>query len=364
MMKLLVTGNGFDLAHGLPVKYTDILDALFDHSQYESNHPNYPLAWLSDEIQAKYSDLELFNFYNSRRHLNGWAGFENTLQDILDFFISNSPHPILDPYMKTTQEENIYLPYNELASLILLHSKYDRSKLWDNLSNQLNSICEFIDLYLENIQAIPTTLTSEQEKSLLPIYNQNYTLYLTFNYTNTYSRYISHIPTISTKPNYPTFFRPQYGKQNEKLNAVHFIHGRSGAKNNLNISPFVLCVHNDIGTIDISDSDQIQRMVFEKSFQRLQKHTGNTYRQWFTLSIKAPQSVAHCETDIFGHSLDVADNDVIRFIINHSTKTTIFYLNQTDYENKIINLVKMYGSMTEVENLFYSGKITFKPIPT
>lgn len=356
-MKLLVTGNGFDLAHGLPVKYTDMLDALFESKQFQTNHPSYPLNWLDAANKEKYSEVELFKHFKSKRTLTGWAGFENELQAIISYFITASPVRL--QYGGTIHGNYRRYQYQDLKSIIDAHAQEDKSLMWNRLSRQLNQVCEFIDLYIQNLKidfnAVPN------KNSLRPIYTEEYGFYLTFNYSYTFQQNFNAATNYFSISSQSTPWSTNFCTQ--------FIHGLAGGShisihNTEFLSPLVLGVHNDVSKVNPSDRDQINRLPFEKSFQRIQKRTGRQYRQWFQNSSQSHSGYSSISTDIYGHSLDVADHDVLHFIIEHSETTRIFYLDQTDYEQKIVNLVKMYGSMTEVEDRFYSGKITFEPIPT
>ena len=365
-MKLLVTGNGFDLAHGLPTTYKDMLTALFSPNKFRENHPHFSLDWLTDDIKQKYANVELLNYFKSQNNLNGWTGFENDLQMIIKYFSSEPPHPKLGN-STPCGDLNSY-KYKELKSIIDVHSwqKKDQNYskiMWKKLSDQLNLVCKFIDLYIQNLH---TDFNHVPEKnSLTPIYTQEYNCYLTFNYSNTFQNcfndavnYFS--PSSSSIPKHPS------QQSTNSIQRVQFIHGKSGTQEiqtdgSETLSPLVLGIHNDLTQIDSTDN-QIYQLRFEKSFQRIQKQTGREFRQWFS-----PQFVTsgtEISTTIYGHSLDVADHDVIKFIIEKSSDTTIYYLDQHDYEQKIVNLIKLYNSVTEVEDRFYSGKITFTPIPT
>jgi len=54
-MNILVIGNGFDLAHGLPTKYTDFLD--FVQAFQKSN--NVPKEKLSEEKEKSMANILL-----------------------------------------------------------------------------------------------------------------------------------------------------------------------------------------------------------------------------------------------------------------------------------------------------------------
>lgn len=360
-MKLLVTGNGFDLAHGLPVKYTDMLDALFDPTLYKKNHPTYSLDWLGAASKEKYSNVELFQHFNSCRNLTGWAGFENELQSIINYFVSYNLQSQHSSPFSSSRNNSSEIQYLQLGSIYINYITKNTSLAWKQLSEQLNEICNFINLYITNLKmdlySIPNL------NALRPIYSEKYGLYLTFNYSDTFQQ------NFNTLTKLLSISGNSFLSSNPVDKHSHFIHGlagssRSSQQNTGSLSPLVLGIHNDVSKIDPSDIDQINRLPFEKSYQRIQKQTGRKYRQWFENPSHEYGNYSSIFTDIYGHSLDVADHDVLNFIIEHSKTSRIFYLNQTDYEQKIINLVKMYGSMTEVEDRFYSGKILFEQIPT
>ena len=52
-MNILVIGNGFDLAHGLPTKYTDFLDFMSDYTRY-LNYPEHEWVWEVDKLGKKH----------------------------------------------------------------------------------------------------------------------------------------------------------------------------------------------------------------------------------------------------------------------------------------------------------------------
>lgn len=356
-MKLLVTGNGFDLAHGLPVKYTDMLDALFDPTLYKKNHPTYSLDWLKPEDKNRFCGVPLLKHFKTRRNLSGWAGFENELQEIITYFISAERHGVHMGGNNIRGDYSAY-EYPELESIIDFHARNDTDLMWTALSDQLNQVCEFIALYICNLKMDFNSVPNKQ--ALKPIYTESYTFYLTFNYSKTFELNYDTAAKDFSVTNQPRFFSMKSYSQ--------FIHGDADTPsipiyNSISLSPLVLGIHNDLSRVNPNDVDAIHRLVFDKSFQRIQKHTGSQYRQWFNAPLHYGQK-APISTDIYGHSMDVADHDVLKYIIEKSATTKIYYLNQSDYEQKIINLVKMYGSMTEVEDRFYSEKITLEQIPT
>ena len=141
---------------------------------------------------------------------------------------------------------------------------------------------------------------------------------LSFNYTNTFeSNYTKNVKT-------------------------HYIHGKAtGSKSNCNI---VLGINEYLNKKERSQN--VDFIDFQKYFQRIQKRTGNEYKNWLSeinnqkYDNKEPKHKLY----IFGHSLDVTDSDIIKeFILNKHIETTIFYHDQQAYENRIRNLIKIIG---------------------
>ena len=72
--RMLVVGNGFDLAHGLPTRYQDMLDALSHDTA----------SWLSPEDRQRYRDNPFIKYFGEYKDLPGWTGFENEIQRIVN----------------------------------------------------------------------------------------------------------------------------------------------------------------------------------------------------------------------------------------------------------------------------------------
>lgn len=71
---------------------------------------------------------------------------------------------------------------------------------------------------------------------------------------------------------------------------------------------------------------------------------------------------------IYGHSLDETDEDVLKYVIGEKRvnerlnlkpkKIIIYYYDSFDYEQKVINLIKLYGRDT-VEEMLEASKFEF-----
>jgi hypothetical protein len=109
---------------------------------------------------------------------------------------------------------------------------------------------------------------------------------------------------------------------------------------------------------------EISYIAFKKYYQRIYKGTGCEYRDWIYKMKEGAKSIeqklrkeypvqipfikftndARHKLYIFGHSLDITDQDILReLILNDNVYTTIFYMNKNDLKRKIANLVKVIG---------------------
>jgi hypothetical protein len=101
-VKILIIGNGFDLAHGLPTKYTDFLETTKRFLEFhQSPLLETPAAKrLSDALSQKkmYAEFcektkgNIWLDYLSARHKlnllkgNNWIDFEDEIQSVVSLF--------------------------------------------------------------------------------------------------------------------------------------------------------------------------------------------------------------------------------------------------------------------------------------
>lgn len=330
--RLLVVGNGFDLAHGLKVTYNDMLNVLFSN-----NRP----SWLTHQQHVKYTYNQLLVHFRKKHISPTWTGFENELMEIINFYKSSIPSGKITTKNSTNTiipDQSLYSEYESLNKTNKLHATYQFDTLWSTLRQMLNDTIDYVDLYLQNIDYDSISIYPAK------IYKKKYDYYLSFNYTDTYKKQIRKVTSID--PSCPAIYPFDTKK--------HFIHGLAGRRVN-GTSQIVLGINSQLRQIDANDENTIHTLYFEKTVQRIQKQTNIYYRKWFSNG-----GADKIYTDIFGHSLSLPDKDVILFLIEHSEQTKIYYYNQQDYEQKIINLIKLYESTEKFEEKYYDNKIIFE----
>ncbi len=372
-MKILVLGNGFDLAHKLPTKYTDFLH--FTRVVLELlNGDISNVSW--EGINSKLKDVILENTGNKSNNLysqegvwrdliennfwfthfqncyinDGWIDFENeiskVIQQIEDALMNElNPFFSIGPNLETAAIEVKYV--EEIILKLENTRRYYPDKLIDDacdkLLKDLNKLIRALELYLvEYVGNMEVDVVSPDIKGINP------TKVLSFNYTDTYNKVYMPINSV------------QYD----------FIHGKASSTSTLETNNMVLGVDEYLPK-DRSDKD-VKFVAYKKYYQRIFKGTGCLYKDWVEV-LQGPTYKDgsgdvilipdNNEVHIFGHSLDVTDKDVLRdLILSSYTETTIYYLDKDDFGRKITNLVKVIGPDELVKRTGGPTKtITFKP---
>lgn len=360
MSDMLIIGNGFDLYHMLPTRYTDFFTFIENWDifieEYEKNellkkgetessknhtislkegslNRNSMLDFAMKTGEYKKENLEYLNqnlacnlwikYLQNRSFSNEkWVDFEKEIEQALTFIedfydrlykvkIGEIPLNVIGAHdmnrinilrEKTFKQIEFRKPLRE-EKATKEKIKEDKISLLNSLKEELNILNTCLRIYLEDfVSKIKPKLFSQQ------IANLEEVRLLNFNYTNTY---IQHYGT-------------------EKLKEQHCVHG-SVSSNNM-----VLGVSDDF-TINA------EYIYFMKYFQRIQKKTGLKYNKWI-LNAGLGDSIYN-RVYIVGHSLSETDKGILEKFFNKemSCGIHIYYHNQESYELQIINLVKMFG---------------------
>ena len=400
-MEILVIGNGFDLAHQLPTKYTDFLEFIKVMKQIVQGVNVKEIVWgklcfsTQAELQGilstepKYFMKEIAPYWNERIKDNiwleyfeksydkeNWVDFEREISNVIksidnDMRLNENENESLDSIMPKSSNEYLanyyaeYFPAVQYIELKPLNISY--KEIRNRLIKDLNNLIISLKFYLEDY-----VLTMEIPVSSPDISKINPDKILSFNYTDTYQRV--------------------YG--NKKDIKYDYIHGevKSGkTKTNLVIG-IDEYLNNDRKNKDI------EFIVFKKYYQRIQKETGCLYLDWVEQikseydsyllkhneairrtydysdgsiqgSIRRDAASYALDKDlpkhnvyIFGHSIDITDKDILKsLILNDNVNTTIFYLNDAVHEQQIANLVLVIGQDELIRRTGGPNKtITFK----
>ena len=362
MSNILIVGNGFDIYHKLPTRYTDFLflvqhwddffqaykeiqesemtsgkceqfdvrvddngkltvEALDDYTQHAYCLKFDRIKQL-DEIIRK--NLWIKYFIETSYNKDGWIDFEAEIERFLvniEEFFSITATQYADKSLREVLGSDCYdivrflmnntkvLPSNEEVYYNISYSQILQGSVKKTLLNvlldSLNELIEALSIYMEEFVAnIKIRLFSKQIRTL-PDLNL-----LSFNYTCTY--------------------KTVYG--GTKLKHTHQIHGSLQEKD------IVLGISDD-------QFDNLEYIYFQKYFQRIQKRTGTFYQEWIS---KKASSLNDELVDVYimGHSLGRTDKGILDdFFLNEDwvRQITIYYHEQKAYEDLVIALITLYG---------------------
>ena len=413
-MNILVIGNGFDLAHGLPTKYTDFLEWIvaevefWEHLKMQGREManrimSLPLILNIPEDRKRKMDInstishqvELWDCINDnvwfeyflQCDMHGdenWIDFESEISEVIQTLDSDVRGNLYDIIHR--------LSINFLADKFLNHQNYIDNdgfmteeerrnyvekppisflELRNILLRDLNKVIRALEIYLSDY------VSELKIEGVLPeIKNIEINYVLSFNYTNTYEKIYGS------------------GKDIE----YEYIHGKANINNTINSNNMVLGIDEYLP--DNRKNKDIEFIAFKKYFQRIHKETGCKYKEWvdeiktgyekyqrrqndawaeiiesfkdgsinqipYQKQVFCEKIQEECPTHklyIFGHSLDVTDGDILRdLILNDNVYTTIYYLNKDVMGQQIANLVKVIGQDELIKRTGGSKKtIAFK----
>ena len=399
-MNILVIGNGFDLAHGLPTKYTDFLEfckiisriyiseTLDEHiykvMYLESSNLNeeikqqlldvftsrkvfsdiddngddiyiittdYPK---SDELYALIKD-NFWTEYFLQCDMHGdenWIDFESEVSGVIQsldddmhglsqvYNIEDIVYDLSNGFLKEKYSDYITVvpPKNPVDNGLSnrITFKEIRNKLLDDLNKLIRALEIYLCEYVEKI---------EIEKKSLYIDTLDIDFILSFNYTHIFSK----LYNVSNR------------SKQEVVDPFDYIHGKTDISNTVETNNMVLGI--DEYLLDDRKNKDIEFIAFKKFYQRIYKETGSKYKTWLDVIKKNgrelkekykkeyPDQVPFNQYGdkihrlyIFGHSLDITDKDILReLILNDNVYTTIFYHSKDTMGQQIANLVKVIG---------------------
>lgn len=405
-MNILVIGNGFDLAHGLPTKYTDFLEFCNVVDLIYKSNKNYTfksfeirlLDWsckreikeaLKKDFQEykkgvdneKLKSYDIYTYINNNAWIeyfmdiykeriengkDGWIDFESEISQIImsitDVMIENG-HSLYDQEInfRDGNTYNLYQGYIKILELIkkvnnihvLVRISY--LDIRNHLLNDLNRLIYALEIYLRDfLNKVMITKVSKDIKNL------DIDCVLSFNYTDTYNKL--------------------YDKNSKIL--YDYIHGKADINNTIDTNNMVLGIDEYLSKKRRNKDTEF--IAFKKYYQRIHKQTGCRYKEWMdeikidykkfinnqrNLNNQSRNGVCYAKNFtfknmkpgvetivfdtgkyekhnlyIFGHSLDITDKDILRdLILNDNVYTTIYYPDKEELGRKIANLVKVIG---------------------
>ena len=358
--KILLIGNGFDLAHGLPTSYKDFLDfckmvrELYTYPIIDNEYNQKKLIdWntdktikskllecyenrkncFEDKITTQCKELdELYdcikenvwiNYFLEREKSIGenWIDFESEISNVVQAIETLKGYIERDEDVlkikDTKQQTIIYFLKIAKKSLQDVFNLKRIDGFIEDISIELDKLIRSLEIYIcEFVNEIDIIKENDDIKTITPDY------VLSFNYSNTYERI--------------------YGQSKEVT--YDYIHGKADIENNVDTCNLVLGIDE---YLEDDKNDKLEFIAFKKFYQRIYKSTDSTYMKWVEQIKKYPE-VNH-NLFIFGHSLDKTDRDILKLLrCNDNVTTKIYYYRKNKNDKKelgklIKNLVRIMG---------------------
>lgn len=362
--KILLIGNGFDLAHGLPTSYSYFLDFCdkvekkfnfqsgINEKDYKTNELN---DWnIDDSIKSKLYEwdkntnnnlnklfIEIYDniknniwikyFLEKREQLGkNWIDFESEISNVVqafecvrDYTERGKVIPRSGIEGKKVEEVETFIDIfegNGSRKFLITYMNLDTfNKYVKKMILDLDSLIRVLEIYISGfINKIEGLQKNDDIKDINP------DCVLSFNYSNTYERI--------------------YGQSNKI--EYDYIHGKADITNNVNTCNLVLGIDEYLEEHD--RDNKLEFLPFKKFYQRIYKLTDSSYMEWvdeIRQNLECPY-----ELYIFGHSLDKTDKDVLELLIcNDNVQTKIYYHRKSNDDKKelgklIRNLVRVIGA--------------------
>ena len=360
--RILIIGNGFDIAHGLPTKYADFMEFakyflyIYSIENMKDALSKYKLS-IPDSFPFKETLVSLFATRKALTTTND-DGTRTTTVSLSPEYLNNMAQNLTNnlwyEYFSRIIDKKLIIGNNwidfeqEIAVVIKWLSDHVSSldtaytEVCNRLYQDINSDPRIAVLYeiCIHIRAQEITILSDfifrlytdlnRITAALSVYlkyfvealtpnrielfeNTSFDSVLSFNYTHTYEKLYS---TDSTE--------------------ICYIHGECGSSDPASCN-MVIGIRNYDGT---NNSSSVNTVSFDKFAQRVQKGTDKSYVPWIDrlkkessdlaaflshFPAKEKNGIRYPEIYIYGHSLNEFDIDILKeFLIQNNTRLYLY----------------------------------------
>jgi len=403
-MNILIIGNGFDVAHGLPTKYKDFLD-------YCKNYSTEDPISADEEVVAEFTGIIEINVWLKYfQHLvaqnaigEWWIDLEREIAHTVMVFDSpkfsyteRGPVFIVDKNKKassefafffdspgyTSRNQKVY-PLN--AALFRGKQFKTKSSFIEWLYGELRAFTRAFEIYcvwhvnelrpvnpavlghrtvLAQLQADIEDASSDKIEKMVSVQKGKNSFDSVKEFHQQQDELIERKKSLiqsllaNSKAmlatcrfdcilsfNYTNTYERLYYP---KTTTEHYL------------IPQYCCIHGEaqsypdktnmvLGIDDPLDNDMAHQnfewVKFKKYFQRILLKTGSDYKDW----LKGDEEK---HVHIIGHSMDKTDHDVLReFLTDKNCRTTIYYWNEDDHNRKIEQAIAIVGRDELIEKV-------------
>lgn len=382
MKNILLVGNGFDLAHGLLTNYRDFLFIMKNWSNFSSRYKAVRSGrTVSDSEYDKYLVNVCLMDDNNIKELgtiinnNKWIKYYRECEAEIDLWIDfeREIFPVIHLFEKVFKLDcSMSSSGSERVEAHIMKSEFNPeerrvAKLWDKFFNtSASSVISINPPYCAMQYGILKKMILKDLREEFEEFIRAFELYLIeFVQKNTNISMLKQIRDMNITHvisfNY-TMTERLYGINDD---FSHHIHGK--LRDNISCGK-----NNMVVGVNEEETISIDFMYFVKYFQRIQKASGVKYKEFTNMlhdNLDGSWGRESYNLHIYGHSLDKTDGDILEYIIgkNDSSgtlvmqpeKVKIYYYDDSDYAQKVINLINLYGRAV-VEEYLENGYFEFE----
>lgn len=366
-MNILVIGNGFDLAHGLPTKYTDFLDfcervfPIYENVEGRGVHlyqQEYLFDWnfnkeIKGKLKSAYSsrrkntikeDLIQFEtidpkldemyalirdniwieyFFQCDMHKKeNWIDFEKEISGVIqsldnDMFqdnydlgetVSELSNEFLSRYYPKSSLEEQFMPMRFGEEKKSITYGTIRDKLYNDLNRLIRALEIYLAEYVENIACDKMSPDIRDVMTYLFEFGDKSSInklskVLNFNYTSIFEQVY--------KNNVKKFINNVDDMDKDYIDNIH---GKADIGHKIEDNNMVLGI-NEYLPEDRKDRD-IDFIAFKKYYQRIYKGTGCKYKKWVDEIKNSYEMCSKAEADyleMLNHALKKGDKNEVSY---------------------------------------------------
>lgn len=373
--KVLIIGNGFDLYHGLPTRYSDFLflaehwDGFYKRYLESSLHAIGEVGTLEIQLeQGKLCENSLEDFIKHKNLLNGEKieflnnNLKNNkwIQYFLDVTIEGQNWIDFEEEIDNVLK-NIHAYFDDLPNLkstTIIESHYDNDII--NTIKHFKDLMPGIKLGLASMENLSPRQLDKQERELIKALRKELDVLI-----KCFQYYLSEfVDNIRCKV---------YSEQVKALDDIYLLnfnytytHERVYGRHRISHHP----IHGDLSNgnmvMGVLDNDlpyEEEYLAFQKSVQRVTSSSGGYYKDWVVKPRSRDLSDEGVDAYVFGHSLGKFDQTVLDYFFKNDyvNKVTIFYYSDVIKES-LVEILAKYLGMGVLEEKCDSGAIVFEKL--
>lgn len=326
MANILVTGNGFDLAHGLKTSYSDFINIAITLQYFESigvlslsENSGYKIIFSLEDFERKYEEFRGCSLFNADKFYNFLKEDSEESFKYIDISLNNYFSQVVSEY-KDEKYENWqdyeYILEQHINALGFLNYKMDYinndytfSEYVLELSNIFKRYKATTDNKFQYIQFVKKELLNELNnlkwllcKYLDQVIDNDYNAHKFF--FNLQLKYVINF-------NYTDTFKKIYASYRNEIELLEIdnIHGSL-------VDGYENLVFGISDVLKEIDKNSVMFIEFQKYYQRCAYGSGEKYKKWIK-----KESLEEINLIYYGHSLSKNDEEVLKFFLKYKNIT-------------------------------------------